>query len=174
MIEDEAVWRVIFEVDELTSAASSARKFRPAVGADDDEQPSGRPGSKKAMVTPQQSAAVAPASRTARRIQDNRQLRVRQRRARWHRADLRRTSRRALDRAQLYRFTAPLSRQCRRRRRDKHTAAMAHVNTAYMFRATLKRSWVALFHWFSTSRPAETWMKRPFAGTAIPCPPRAC
>ena len=34
-------------------------------------------------------------------------------------------------------------------RRDSHAAAIAHVNTAESFNATLKRAWVGVFHWFS-------------------------
>ena len=34
-------------------------------------------------------------------------------------------------------------------RRDRHAPATAHVNTAESFNATLKRAWVGVFHWFS-------------------------
>ena len=34
-------------------------------------------------------------------------------------------------------------------RYDRHAAATAHTNTAETFNATLKRAWVGVFHWFS-------------------------
>lgn len=34
-------------------------------------------------------------------------------------------------------------------RRDPHAAATVHINTAESFNATLKRAWVGVFHWFS-------------------------
>jgi transposase-like protein len=35
-------------------------------------------------------------------------------------------------------------------RYDRHAAATAHVNTAESFNATLKRAWVGVYHWFSS------------------------
>ena len=71
-------------------------------------------------------------------------------------------------------------------RRDRHAPATAHVNTAESFNATLKRAWVGVFHWFSIKQRIAICMRRPSAGTLAsrtptpglpacsPEPPDAC
>jgi transposase-like protein len=151
MMEDrDGLLRGIVEADE-TYVGGKRRKGEASKRDDDDNQPVGRGGSRKMMVT----------------VATERGGRARAQKGRTH-------SERAIagfvlrnvDRVGTVLMTdeLPAYRWIGRKfpahlrvnhsageyvRRDPLAAATAHVNTAESFNATLKRAWIGVWHWFS-------------------------
>ena len=151
MMEDkDGLLRGIVEVDE-TYLGGKKRPKGQASKRDDDDQPKGRSGSRKGMVT----------------VATEREGRARAAKGRTHSGKtiatfvLNNVDRigtvLVTDELPAYRwigrkFPAHLHVNHSKGeyvRRDRHAAATAHVNTAESFNATLKRAWVGVFHWFS-------------------------
>lgn len=152
MMEDkDGLLKGIVEADETYLGGKASKKGRKSKRDADDDQPKGRSGTRKSMVT----------------VATERGGRARAAKGKTH-------SERTIatfvfknvDRAGTVLITDELpAYRCVGRkysahlhvnhsageyvRDDSHAAATAHVNTAESFNATLKRAWVGVFHWFS-------------------------
>jgi transposase-like protein len=141
----------IVEVDETYLGGKKRAKGEASKRDGDDDQPKGRGGSRKAMVT----------------VATEREGRARAAKGKTHSGRtiaefvLGNVSR---DGTVLVSDELPAYRWIGRKypahikvnhskgeyvRYDRHAPATAHVNTAESFNATLKRAWVGVFHWFS-------------------------
>jgi transposase-like protein len=152
MMEDKGgLLTGIVEVDETYLGGKKRPKGQASKRDPDDDQPTGRSGSKKAMVT----------------VATERGGRARAAKGRTHSGRTIATfvlgnvdrlgTVLVSDELPAYRwigrkFGAHLRVNHSKGeyvRYDRHAPATAHVNTAESFNATLKRAWVGVFHWFS-------------------------
>jgi transposase-like protein len=152
MMEDkDGLLKGIVEADETYLGGKARKKGQKSKRDSDDDQPKGRSGARKSMVT---VAAERGGRARAAKGQTHSERTI----ARFVLNNVDRVGTVLIaDELPAYRwigqkFAAHLRVNHSAGeyvRKDSHAAATAHVNTAESFNATLKRAWVGVWHWFS-------------------------